>query len=227
MALEADVTPLHYLRNLAQLGVEGQIRLLRSSVCVAGHAAVLERAVEILATNGVGRITLLAPPSPGSNGEASARLAGVARNRNGSCDVETRPLALKTGNPATAVAGADAVGACLEESMEEQLLQFACRVGKIPAVLAGVEGSRGQATTVLPGDPGVALVYRPSHPHLEPSRTGAEAEVKASLMVGTWLAEQLTRLVVGEGELLRGRLLYADLNTGELSEYPLAGPDRS
>ena len=40
-------------------------------------------------------------------------------------------------------------------------------------------------------------------------------------MVGTRLAEQVTHLLLDTGEILRGRLLYADLQSGELGEYDL------
>jgi hypothetical protein len=40
-------------------------------------------------------------------------------------------------------------------------------------------------------------------------------------MVGTWLAEQITRVLLDDPDLLRGRLLYADLGSGEMTEYAL------
>jgi len=219
VALEAEVAPLHYLRNLDQFGSQGQVRLLRASVAAVGSGPALERCLELLALNGVGRIHVIVPDA---DAEAEAeRLAQTARNRNASCAVECRTAALKGGNPAELARGMDAVAACLEDSMEEQLLQFACRMAKAPLALGGVEEARGQATTILPGDPGVALVYKPSHPHLEPSRGGTAVDPKAALMVGAWLAEQTTRVLLGYGDLLRGKLLYADLTSAQMTEYSL------
>ncbi|MGV3723252.1 MAG: hypothetical protein ACO1SX_20320, partial [Actinomycetota bacterium] len=101
------------------------------------------------------------------------------------------------------------------------LLQFACRMKQIPLVLAGLEGNRAQATTVLPGDPGVALVYKPSHPHLSTDRSNTRPQPRATLAVGAWIAEQVVALLLEASGILRHRLLYADLDTGEMSEHPL------
>jgi molybdopterin-synthase adenylyltransferase len=224
-ALEIDVAPLHYLRNLARYGAEGQIRLLKASVGMVGRGPVLERAAELLALAGIGRIAVLVPTTqaadPDAADRAGERVARAAQNRNASSDVQARGVSLKSGNPAQALQGMDVAAACLEHAAEEQLLQVACRMAGAPLVLAGAEGARGQATTVFPGDPGVALVYKPVHLHLPPIRAGAEVENRAALMVGAWIAEQVTRVVLESGELLRGWLLYADLSTGEMTEYPL------
>jgi molybdopterin/thiamine biosynthesis adenylyltransferase len=218
-ALEAGVSPLHYLRNLAEIQAGGQARLLRATVALAGSGPVPERAVELLARKGVGRCLLLLPPdSPPLAGE---RLQEIARNRNASCEIEARTLNLREGNPAALLAGVAAAGACLEDSADEQLLQFACRVARVPLVLTGAAGHRGQATTVRPGDAGCALIYRPAHPHLEPRRRGVAIERRAGLMVGTWLAEQMLALLLDSGEILADRLLYADMEAGEMAEYPL------
>ncbi|MCC2670359.1 MAG: thiazole biosynthesis protein ThiF [Armatimonadetes bacterium] len=224
-ALESEVVPLHYLRNLAELSMPGQIRLLRSCVALVGSGRPLERAVELLALQGVGRISLIVPAlteeeEPVALYEAT-RLARQVTNRNASCEVTTRSLRFRGGNPAEAVRGAQVVAACLPDAASEQLLQFACRMCRAPVILAGVEGNRGQAITVFPGDPGVALVYKPSHPHLSPDRTGAHVEARAALVAGTWLAGQSTAVLLESSDVLRGRLLYADLETGELAEYPL------
>src|SRR5438045_253894 len=53
-ALQADVVPLHYLRNLARFSVEGQATLLGARVALVGTHASLEHAAELLALNGIG-----------------------------------------------------------------------------------------------------------------------------------------------------------------------------
>ena len=224
-ALEAEVVPLHYLRNLAEVSMPGQVKLLRSCVTLVGSGKAIERAAELLALQGVGRLTFLVPAlseeeEPVALYEAS-RLGQRATNRNASCEVVPRTVRFRGGNPAEAVRGAHVVASCLTDAASEQLLQFACRMGRTPVILAGVEGSRGQATTVLTGDPGVALVYKPSHPHLSSDRTGAHVDSRAALAAGTWLAGQVSAILLGSGDLLRGKLLYGDLDTGELGEYPL------
>jgi molybdopterin/thiamine biosynthesis adenylyltransferase len=205
--------------------VEARALQSDASAALIGRGAVLERALELLAQAGIGRLLVRVPTArpadAGAAEEAAGRLALAARNGNASCEVETGGISFKGGNPAEAIRGSDIVAACLEDAADEQLLQFACRMARAPLVLAGAEDKRGQATTVFPGDAGVALVYKPTHPHLPPLRTGAAVENKASLMVAAWMAEQATRVLLDDGELLRGWLLYADLSTGEMTEYPL------
>jgi molybdopterin/thiamine biosynthesis adenylyltransferase len=225
LALEAEVVPLQYLRNLARFGGAGQVRLLRASVTLIGRGAVLERALDLLAAAGIGRFAILVPVTRAeeepARERAAQRLARVVRNRSGGAETTADLFRLRSGNPAARLRGADAAGACLESAQEEQLLQFACRMAKVPLVLAAAEEGRGQATTVFPGDPGTALVYRPTHPHLSLERAGMEVRPQAALMAGAWLAEQVTGLLLEKDDLLRGRLLYADVDTGEIAEHPL------
>lgn len=215
MALEAGVIPLHYLRNLSRFEEEGQAKLLRATVAVTGDQVVMERLAELLALDGVGRVVFC---GAGPEGErVRTRLA----NRNASCELVIRALDLRSNAPA-AVAGAQVLAACLQSSAQEQLLQFACRMAKVPVILGGVEGQCGQATTVFPGDPGVALVYKPRHSHLSPERDEAGPESKIALVVAGWLAEQVTAVLLDRrSQLLQHRLHYADLETGESAAYPL------
>lgn len=222
-ALNLGVIPLHYLRNMARYSMAGQARLLRSTVALVGSGPVLEHAGEMLAVNGVGRLAFrITWPSEGASAEAAKeRALAVARNRNSSTALEAESLSLTGGNPAAAVRGADAVAGCLSRNSEEQLLQFACRMAHSPLVLAGVEGLRGQLTTVLPGDSGIAGVYRPNHSHLESQRPPDPKPNQATLIVSAWVAEQVTALLLGSDDLARGRLRYIDLESGEMTEYPL------
>lgn len=222
-ALDLGIVPLHYLRNLARFSMDGQARLLRSTVALVGSGPVIDRAGEMLAVNGVGRLAFrITWPTDEAPAEAArARAMASARNRNASTELEAVSLSLTGGNPSAAVRGADAVVGCLPLNSEEQLLQFACRMARAPLVLAGTEGQKAQLTTVLPGDPGVAVVYKPSHSHLEGSRPPDPEANQATLIVSAWVAEQVTALLLGSDDLARGRLRYLDLDAGEMTEYPL------
>ncbi len=225
LALDLDVVPLHYLKNLPRYGREGQARLLRSEVALVGAGPVLERAADLLGASGVGRFRVLVPPAEGSSDRLAEgeRIAAAGKNRNAGAGVTVAALPLRGGNPAGALQGLDCCAASLESSQDEQLLQFACRMVRAPLVLAAAEGFRVQATTVLPGDAGTALVYRPQHLHLSPDRGGGEpAQPQAVLAAGAWITEQVLALLLGEGDVLRGRLLYADLDLGLMEEFPLS-----
>lgn len=235
-ALDSEIVPVHYLRNIARFAIRGQMTLLSSGVAVVGAGPTSARCLELLALAGVGHLRALTPagaplptpedeplPTAGPFEEShAASLAAGARNRNAAVDIRSGTVALRRGNPVEALRGVAVVACCLESAMDEMLLQAACRQAGVPLVCVAVEGSRAQATTVLPGDPGVGLVYRPEHPHLEKERPGASfTETKAPLVAAAWMAEQCLFLLLGDGDLLRGQLLYADLYEGEMETYSL------
>jgi molybdopterin/thiamine biosynthesis adenylyltransferase len=266
-ALEAEIVPLPYMRNLARYAIRGQLELLRTSVTVVGLGLPTRKCLQNLAAHGVGRIRVLTPASPsaqaldaGTRGAAgfqvlnrlnaagtdgsrqsditpsdaglamARRLAAEVTNLNASLETSVDALDLRRGDPSAALGEPDVVVACLEEMAEEMLLQVACQRRQVPLVVGGLQGDRAQATTVLPGDAGIALVYRDEQPHLDRSRPGSltrEPErtagrlVRTGATIGTWLADQVIALRLGLGELLQNRLLYADMGSGEMQTFPL------
>src|SRR5713101_1705215 len=60
-ALEAEIVPLHYMRNLARFAIRGQLALLRSAVTVVGSGLPVKKSLQILAAHGVGRLRVLVP----------------------------------------------------------------------------------------------------------------------------------------------------------------------
>jgi hypothetical protein len=252
-ALEAEIVPLHYVRNLARFGVPGQIELLRTAVTVVGGGAPIRKCLENLAAYGVGRLRVvtLDAQAPGGNGRGprptgraaaplpsapspvdgrgsdAPALAGAGRNLNASLETSTDRVDLRRGDPTAHFGSPDVVVVCVEDVSEEMLLQAICRQLEAPLVVGGLQGQVGQATTVLPGDPGVALVYQDDHPHLDRNRPGSLQEQRLhGMVVGTWLADQVIALRLGLGEVLQNRLLYADMGTGEMHTYPLGSGAR-
>jgi molybdopterin/thiamine biosynthesis adenylyltransferase len=180
----------------------------------------------MLAADGVGRLRVLVPTSlsdlSGSHQALAGALAGVVPNLNGSLDVSSDGIDLRRGDPVALLEEPDVVVACVEDAAEEMLLQAACKRLRVPLVLGGLQEERGQATTILPGDPGIALIYQSDTPHLDRSRPGSlQSRKLTGKAVGNWLAEQVVALRVGTGEVLQNRLLYADMSSGEMHTFPL------
>jgi hypothetical protein len=254
-ALEAEIVPLQYMRNLARFAIRGQLELLRSAVTVVGRGLPVQKCLMILAAHGIGRLRVLMPSeASGVGGESSDRptqersstsgrrelpsddprltsptfLASMATNQNASLRTSADAIDLRRGDPSAVLGEPDfpaerwVVVACLEGAAEEMLLQVTCKRRGIPLVLAGLQGDLAQATTILPGDPGVPLIYQPDHPHLERSRSESlRRDGYRAMIAGTWLADQVVALRLGLGELLQNRLLYADMGSGEMQTYPL------
>src|SRR5436309_2676485 len=60
-ALETEIVPLHYMRNLARFAIRGQLDLLRSAVTVIGSGMPVQKCLQILAAHGIGRLRVLVP----------------------------------------------------------------------------------------------------------------------------------------------------------------------
>jgi len=149
-------------------------------------------------------------------------------NQNASLETSAATIDLRRGAPVSLLGEPGyppdgwVVVACVEDAAEEMLLQVACKRRGVPLVLAGLQENLGQATTILPGDLGVPLIYQADHPHLERSRPGSlRGDGYQGMIVGTWLADQVIALRLGLGELLQNRLLYADMGSGEIRTFPL------
>jgi molybdopterin/thiamine biosynthesis adenylyltransferase len=219
-ALEAGVVPLHSMRNIARFAVSGQLDLLRTDVAVIGAGPAVETCLARLAAYGVGGVRLLAPEgAPPPDPEAVHR---AVANVNAAVQTETGAIDLRRGDPTAVLRGVDLIVACLDDAMDETLLQSACRRLELPLICAGIHENAGQATAILPGDIGMARVYRPDHPHLERSRPGASlVGGQAALVVGSWMADQVVAVRLGTEEALRNRLLFADLATGQMETIEL------
>ena len=155
-------------------------------------------------------------------------LAAVVTNQNASLETSAETIDLRRGDPDSLLGEPGfppdgwVVAACVEEMAEEMLLQVACKRRGVPLVLAGLQEDLGQATTILPGDLGVPLIYQADHPHLDRSRPGSlRRDGYQGMIVGTWLADQVIALRLGLGEVLQNRLLYADMQSGEMQTFSL------
>src|SRR5712692_1574999 len=73
-ALEAEIVPLPYMRNLARFAIRGQLELLRSAVTVVGSGLPVKKCLQILAAHGVGRLRVLVP-STGDGRQATGDTA--------------------------------------------------------------------------------------------------------------------------------------------------------
>src|SRR4030042_6089629 len=57
--LEQNVVPIRYIRNIGTVGIEGQLKLLRSTVAVCGVGGLGGTIIELLARQGVGHLVVI------------------------------------------------------------------------------------------------------------------------------------------------------------------------
>jgi molybdopterin/thiamine biosynthesis adenylyltransferase len=231
-ALEAEVMPRRYLRNLGTLGWQGQLRLLDSGVAVFGLGGLGGMVLELLARMGVGRLVAV---DGDRFSEDNLNRQLLSRSDNlGSAKAAAAAERVNAVNPAVELRALEAMAD--EESMQELAagcaaavdaldnipsrlqLQEACRRLGIPMVHGAIAGFSGQVTTVFPGDPGLRLLYPQGGDRGIERVTGNPAATPA--LVAALEVAEVVKLLTGLGEPLRNRLLFLDTetNTFELTE---------
>ena len=101
------------------------------------------------------------------------------------------------------------------------MLQSVCEKLDIPMVHGAIGGYIGQVTTIFPGDAGLRALYGDEQ---VPER-GAEVEwgnpAGTPMMVAAWEIQEAVKYLAGKGELLRGYLLFMDVESGTVDRFKL------
>lgn len=222
--LEMGVLPRRYVRNLGTLGLDGQRKLFRSCVAVIGLGGLGGNVVECLARLGVGRLVLVdgdvfldhnlnrqVLSCEGNLGCLKAEVASArVREVNPAVDVTAYAEYATSENLVDIIAGADVVIDALDRLPTRLLLQNAAARAGVPMVHGAIAGMMGQVMTILPGDGGLRLLYGEG----DLPEQGAEAELgtpaPTPMMIAALQVQETIKLLTGEGELLRGRVLFVD-----------------
>lgn len=233
-AMDADILPERYLRNLGVLGWEGQRRLLEASVAVVGCGGLGGAIIEGLARSGVGRLTVIdgdtfAPHNLnrqllGTMSTLGRPKVEAARERvaavNPAVEVTAYAAWANAENLPAMLAGAQVAVDALDAPRVRLLLQAAARELGIPLVHGAIAGFIGQVTTVLPGDETLTVLYG-----AEPPDHGAEFVVgtpaPTPLLVAALEVAETLKLLTGCGAVLRRQLLYIDLESGAVERLSL------
>lgn len=226
-ALAAGIVPERYARNQRSISFEEQIRLLNTHVAIIGLGGLGGAVTEILARIGIGMLTLvdgdhfedsnLNRQLLSSTDMLGKMKAEVAARRVASINpaVETRTFTefFTENNRAEILTGVDIGVDCLDTIPARFLLEDGCRTTGIPLVSAAIGGTSGQATVILPGDPGLQLIY--GDPAKAP-RKGVEATLGTLPFAATAMAAiecaEIVALAAGRPARLRHKLLLADFN---------------
>jgi molybdopterin/thiamine biosynthesis adenylyltransferase len=228
--MELGVLPQRYLRNYGTLGIEGQLVLARSHVAVIGLGGLGGFVVEGLARMGVGRLTLIDGDvffdhnlnrqllsSEALLGTPKAHAAADrVREINGAIDVRACAVYASEENLGELLAGVDVVVDALDRLLIRFTLQRTAARLDLPMVHGAIAGTMGQVMTILPGDPGLEALYGEG----QMPDQGAEVELgtpaPSPMMVAAWQVHETIKLLVGKGELLRGRMLLMDAYSNDV-----------
>jgi molybdopterin/thiamine biosynthesis adenylyltransferase len=228
-ALEAGIVPWRYVRNLGTIGLEGQATLLQATVAVVGLGGLGGYVTEALARMGVGRLILIDGDAfedhnlnrqlLSTESKLGTPKAQAAQQRvgeiNGAVEVITHAAMLSAENLPQLLAGAEVVVDALDRLPIRFALQDGAQALGIPMVHGSIAGFLGQVMTILPGDPGLRSLY--GDPDQIPEQ-GLEAELgtpaATPMAVAAWEAQEVVKILVGRGDILRNRLLLMDMASG-------------
>jgi molybdopterin/thiamine biosynthesis adenylyltransferase len=226
-ALENQVWPERYTRNMKTFSPADQARLLGAAVTVVGLGGLGGTVTEILARDGVGTLRLV----DGDRFEESnlnrqlystvERMgmpkAKAARQRiarvNPSIAVSSHEAFLDQDSAAGLIQGSDVVVDCLDTLGYRFVLEAAAKALGIPLVSAAIAGVAGHITTIFPEDEGLSVVYGDRD-------TADEKGVERSLgclphaitILSALECAEVIKLLLGSADTLRNRLLIMDLS---------------
>jgi molybdopterin/thiamine biosynthesis adenylyltransferase len=225
-ALEMNIIPERYVRNMKSFSASDQAKLLGSEVSVVGLGGLGGTVTEILARIGIGGLNvidgesfeesnlnrqLLSTQSLLGRSKAEAAWQRI-RDINPSVIVKMHPVHISEENAAALLKDSDVAVDCLDNLRSRFVLEHACRTMGIPMVSAAIAGDAGQVITVFPEDPGLRLIYGEAD-HM-PSR-GAELRLGCLPYIVTLISSlecaEVVKILLSRGSVLRNKLLIADL----------------
>ena len=225
-ALEENIIPERYVRNMKMFSAKDQLSLLKSRVSVVGLGGLGGAVIEILARTGIGNLNLIDGDSfEDSNLNrqflSAHSLIGTSKSEaaakrikeiNSSVIVQEHFKFLDKQNAPGLLNNSNVVVDCLDTIKSRFLLEKTSKEIGSPLVSAAVAGASGHATSIFPEDEGLKLIYGEAE---DLPQKGAEASLGCLPQAVTLLASietfEVVKILLGRGSLLRNKLLVVDL----------------
>ena len=230
-ALQNNIIPERYQRNLGVISPSEQAKLLQSKVVIIGAGGLGGTVLELLTRMGIGELIIADKDIIGDNnlnrqilskesnlGQSKTEVAVKrAKETNSSVEIVGHSIFIDSNNVKKIIEGAEVVVDALDNLPSRFVLQKACRDLKIPLIHGAIAGFNGQLTTIFPEDKGLELIYGsnkdlPEH--------GSEAELGAPTitpaLIASLEAQEVVKLLLKRGKLFRNRLLYLDIEEGTM-----------
>lgn len=234
--LEEKIVPEKYERSMGSLGLDGQLKLLRSHFAVAGCGGLGGLVIDLLARSGVGTLTL-ADGDRFTESNLNRQIL-CTTERLGQPKVHVAARHVSRVNPAVRVRametylneetlpafleGVDLVIDALDNNSSRRLLFSACNERDIPVIHGAIGGFWGQVQVIRPGDRTLLDLNRDE----DSQDKGIEVQTGnppfTPALVASLQVTEALRLSLGLGDIPRGSIRWIDLRNGEFSTLSLA-----
>ncbi len=234
--LEQNVVPARYLRNIGTIGIEGQLKLLRSTVVVCGVGGLGGTIIELLARQGAGHLVIL-DNDKFTESNLNRQIIATESDLNKS-KVKVAAARVKEINSAVAVCAinktinsrnikklimtASVVLDGLDSLKTRRIVANACNELNIPFVHGAIAGFSGQLMTIFPGDKGIDAICGLSADNDErgiETHTGNLTATPAA--IAAWEVQEAVKIITGIGNPIRNRLIFLDFAGGTCDEISL------
>jgi molybdopterin/thiamine biosynthesis adenylyltransferase len=233
--LKQNVVPVRYVRNIGTIGIEGQLRLLRSTVAVCGAGGLGGTIIELLARQGIGHLVIIDNGKFEENNlnrqiiateidlNKSKVKVSAARIKkiNSAITITAVNIKIVAKNVKNLIKDANVVIDGLDSLKTRRIVAKACNALKIPFVHGAIAGFSGQLMTIFPGDKGLDAIcgLSPNEFGIE-TQTGNPAATVAVVAAGE--VQEAIKIITGIGTPLRNRLIFFDLADSTFDEISLS-----
>jgi len=207
LALQNNIIPKRYQRNLGVISPSEQVKLLQSKVAIIGAGGLGGTILELLARMGIGKLII-----------ADKDIMGDSNlNRQILSEITGHSVFIDSNNVKKIIEGVGVVVDALDNLPVRFIIQQACRELNIPMVHGAIAGFNGQLTTIFPEDKGLELIYGlnkdlPEHG----SETELGAPTVTPALIASLEAQEVVKILLKRGKLFRNRLLYLDIEEGTM-----------
>ena len=226
IALNENIIPEHYARNMKTFSPKDQSILLSSRASIVGLGGLGGAVTEILARIGIGTLTLIEADTFEESNlnrqflsthrllDTSKTKAAIKRVReiNPTITVEVHDELLDNKNATSLIENSDVIIDCLDNIQTRFSLESASKTVRSPLVSAAVAGVYGHVITIFPEDKGLMLIYGDSD--ILPQK-GVETSLGCLPHAVTLLAaletSEVVKIILKKGSVLRNKLGVVDL----------------
>jgi molybdopterin-synthase adenylyltransferase len=234
-ALQQEILPHRYLRNRDALTPVMQLKLAESRVAVIGAGGLGGNAILLLARIGIGHLVVVDGDvfdESNLNRQALCRTENIGRPKateaavavvavNPGIEVSSHQVRLDPDNGKEILSGSQVVVDALDNVSDRFVVENLAKDLGIPLVHGAVAGFEGQVMSILPGDPGLELLYGTDDKRWQtkdrPEAVFGVPGVAPSL-IATLQVMEVIKLLLKRGRPFRNRMLRVDLETGEFQE---------